>query len=179
MHIAPAAPEDVPEIASVHVRSWQAAYAGVLSVEFLDGLSVERRAAAWRDILAAGESTTLVAHDGSGICGFVGFGHWREEAGAADHGEIWALYARPEAWGSGVGRALLQRAVRALHAEGRTTVSLWVLARNARGIRFYQGCGFRPVEGSSKVFELGGRPVEEVCLRLGPDAAARVEAGAG
>ena len=170
MNIAPATLTDAPQIAAIHVRSWQVAYSGILSSEFLDSLSTERRTAQWQDILHKQESQTLVAHLPEGIAGFVSYGHWRDEHASELQGEIWALYAKPEAWGSGVGRALLGAAVRELRSLGRQSVLLWVLAKNTRGVRFYENFGFKPVHGSSKLFELGGRQVEEVCLRLEPDA---------
>lgn len=170
MRIAPASIEDVHGIATVHVRSWQAAYVDVLSAAFLGALSIERRAAQWREILQKQESRTLVAHQADGIAGFVSFGHWRDHPADTRRGEIWALYARPEAWGSGVGRALTDAAVRELRAQGRETVLLWVLSRNVRGVRFYESFGFQAVPGTSRLFELGGAQVEETCLRLGHEA---------
>jgi ribosomal protein S18 acetylase RimI-like enzyme len=170
MNIAPATVDDALGIATVHVRSWQAAYINILSPDFLNGLSVERRAAQWQDILQKQESQTLVAHQPEGIAGFVSFGQWRDEQANEHQGEIWALYAAPQAWGSGVGRALLAAAVQELRAVGRRSVLLWVLSKNDRGVRFYENFGFRAVPDTSKLFELGGRQVEEVCLRLEPDA---------
>lgn len=170
MNIASADLDDALEIATVHVRSWQRAYAHVLSSEFLEGLSIERRTAQWQDILRKRESQTLVARHPEGIAGFISFGHWRGEHSNDSQGEIWALYAKPEAWGLGVGRALLQAAVVELRAIGRHSVLLWVLSKNDRGVRFYEAFGFKPVPGSSKLFELGGRQVEEVCFELAPDA---------
>jgi GNAT superfamily N-acetyltransferase len=46
-----ATPGDVIAVATVHVRSWQAAYRGLMPDEVLDGLSVERRAGMWRSVL--------------------------------------------------------------------------------------------------------------------------------
>lgn len=170
MNITPATFQDAFEIASVHVRSWRVAYAGILSAEFLDSLSIERRAARWQDILHKRESQTLLARQAVGVSGFISFGHWRDDCSAVDQGEIWALYIKPEVWGEGVGRALLDVAVRELQALGRRTVNLWVLEQNDRALRFYEAFGFRPVYGSSKWIEFGGCPVEEVCLRLEPTA---------
>jgi ribosomal protein S18 acetylase RimI-like enzyme len=175
MNIAPATLGDALGIASVQVRSWQAAYVNILSSEFLAGLSIEQRTARWQDILQKQESQTLVAHQADGIAGFVSFGHWRDENANERLGEIWALYAKPQVWGSGVGRALLEAAVQELRAIGRRSVLLWVLSKNDRGIRFYESSGFKAVPGSSKLFELGGRQVEEICLRLEPDAAPSAE----
>jgi ribosomal protein S18 acetylase RimI-like enzyme len=170
MNIALATLQDASGIASVHVRSWQAAYAGILSAEFLGSLSIERRTSQWQDILQKRESKTLVAYDAAGVSGFISFGHWRDELAAEEDGEIWALYAKPEVWGAGVGRALLDVAVGELGTLGRKTVSLWVLSKNERAVRFYEASGFKTVHGSAKSFELGGRQVEEVRLRLQNDA---------
>jgi ribosomal protein S18 acetylase RimI-like enzyme len=169
MNITPANLEDAPGIAAVHVRSWQEAYAGILKAEFLDSLSVERRAEQWRDILQKQESHTVVARKPEGVAGFVSYGHWREESAAESLGEIWALYVHPEEWGKGLGRALLTLAVRELRSSGRHPVSLWVLTENIRGVRFYRAFGFKPIESSSKLFQLGGTQVEEFCLRLQSD----------
>lgn len=170
MNIAPATLDDALGIAAVHVRSWQAAYAGILKPEFLDFLSLERRAEQWCDILQQQESQTLVAHEPAGITGFVSSGRWRDESATVSQGEIWALYVQPEEWSKGLGQALLNAAIQELRAAGRHTVFLWVLSENSRGVRFYQSFGFEPVQGSAKLFQIGGSEVEEVCLRLQHDA---------
>ncbi|MFZ2987781.1 GNAT family N-acetyltransferase [Ideonella sp.] len=175
MRIAPAQQQHAEGLATLHVQAWQAAYAGILSPGFLAGLSVEARAERWQAVLQAAESSTWVARltdetsepgpgAASDLAGFVSFAHCRDAGAPADQGEIWALYAAPAAWGKGVGRALLRRAVDELMARGFRSVSLWVFSDNWRARRFYERCGFQRVVGSEKRFELGGREVEEVAL---------------
>ena len=48
-----ATPADAAAIAGVHVRSWQAAYRGIVPDEVLDGLSLPDREQRWRSILRA------------------------------------------------------------------------------------------------------------------------------
>jgi ribosomal protein S18 acetylase RimI-like enzyme len=170
LRIAPATPDDAEAIATVHVRSWQAAYADILAAEFLAQLSIAQRATRWRDILQKADSTTLVARREADVAGFISLGRCRDEGAPADQGEIWALYAAPQAWGQGVGRALLESAIDALRATGMKSVLLWVLGQNERGIRFYERCGFTPVAGSARLFELGGRQIDEVALVRQADA---------
>ncbi|GAA0751865.1 GNAT family N-acetyltransferase [Ideonella azotifigens] len=154
---------DAQGIATAHVRSWQPAYAAILPPAFLAELSIEQRSERWRGILARQDSNTRVMRDEAGqVLGFVSHGPCRDEGSPPTRGEIWALYALPSAWGQGVGRALLQRALSELLAQGRDSVSLWVLSGNQRGIRFYRAAGFAEVPGSAKLLELGGRMVEEV-----------------
>jgi ribosomal protein S18 acetylase RimI-like enzyme len=166
MKILPAASEHAPGIARVQVRSWQAAYQGIVAQEFLDRMSIDDRTKRWQEILQKQESITLIAEHDHSVVGFVSYGPCRDEGAPADRGEIWALYADPDSWGQGVGFALMTRAVQELFASGYSSVSLWVLALNDRGRNFYERFGFSHVEGSGKVFALGGSQVEEVCLLL-------------
>ena len=56
------------------------------------------------------------------------------------------LYVKPEARGSGVGRALVQEAAARLQELGVDTVELEVLASNVEAQRVYDRLGFAPVE---------------------------------
>src|ERR1041385_8579918 len=49
--IRPAAPEDAPAIARVHVESWRTTYRGIFPQGLLDGLSIEDRARSWNEVL--------------------------------------------------------------------------------------------------------------------------------
>jgi hypothetical protein len=62
--IRPAVSADAAAIATVQVRSWRAAYRGLLPQEELDALDIGRRTETWTRILAASQwprSGTLVA----------------------------------------------------------------------------------------------------------------------
>ena len=163
---APATYEGADEIARVHVRSWQVAYADILDREFLASLSVEERAMQWRRLFLQTTSQTLLPSQDGCVIGFINFGSCQDEGTSQDQGEIWALYAEPSVWGQGVGRALLEQAVQQSRSRGYGSTSLWVLSQNRRGITFYETFGFRHVQGSEKQFNLGGRQVEEVRFHL-------------
>jgi ribosomal protein S18 acetylase RimI-like enzyme len=166
MEVRPAVIEDANDFAAVQVRSWQAAYADIFEPAWLAALSVETRSKRWHDLIAANQSHTVVSNREGRLAGFVSFGKCRDTAAAANTGEIFALYVAPELWGRGCGRALLSHAVGQLRADGFASTSLWVLTANQRGISFYEALGFERVAGSEKVFELGGRRVEEVAFTL-------------
>ena len=162
MQIAPAAIEDCAAVASVHVASWQHAYRHLLRPDYLDALSTERREAAWRNVLAQGSSELLVARIDGEVAAFASFGRCRDKDAPAGRGELWALYASPRVWSQGVGLALWQAARARLAALGFGEASLWVLAGNARAIRFYCTVGFTPDPASTQEFELGGAIVREI-----------------
>lgn len=148
VHIRRAAPEDAGQIAEVNVRSWQAAYRGLMPQNYLDQLDPADRVHRWqRAVQEAGwpGRGVLVAADGERIYGFAGFGptHDRGE-GRWDVGELEAIYLVREVWGAGLGRRLLDAAVQDLCAARYAMATLWVLESNVRARRFYARNGWAP-----------------------------------
>jgi GNAT superfamily N-acetyltransferase len=163
-----AGPEDAAAITVVHVRSWQGAYRGLLPQEYLDGLDPAGRVEWWRQSLerpgwpAAG---TLVALSDGQVSGFANIGPTRDcGAGDARVGEVNAIYVLPEAWGAGLGRALMTAALGELAAGGYESATLWVLESNARARRFYERAGWT-TDGSAKEADIAGARVTEVRYR--------------
>jgi GNAT superfamily N-acetyltransferase len=164
MTIRLATVDDADAIAAVHVRTWQAAYAGVLPASFLSSLDVRRRAKRWRASLTDEQppAATFVALD-DGVVGFVSVGPDRADAGC---GEVWAIYVDPPSWSTGAGLALLRRAVEHLAGAGFAEIRLWVLEQNPRARRFYERYGF-VLDGESKLDTIGGdRPDATVVTEL-------------
>jgi GNAT superfamily N-acetyltransferase len=161
-----ALPSDAPALAAVHVRTWQATYRGIVPQRVLDGLSIERREAYWRERLA-GESdrrTWVADFDGS-IVGFVAAGPARDDDLPPGAGEVYAIYVAESAQGHGVGRRLIARAVDHLRAVGLDPLVLWVIAGNDRGAAFYERLGWR-ADGARQPIDFDGTPVDEIRYRL-------------
>jgi GNAT superfamily N-acetyltransferase len=134
------------------VRSWQAAYAGLMPEDFLARLSVETRTAVWAGVL--GENTgRLLLLEAPEPAGFAAFG--------PDTGLLYALYLLPEVWGRGLGRLLHAEVVRELAASGLAEAVLWVLATNERAKAFYAREGWAP-DGGSQTEDFGGVTLEEL-----------------
>src|SRR5262245_9819504 len=115
MDIRAARVQDVGQIAVVHVRSWQAAYRGLLPQAYLDGLDPAQRISQWERIVSAAGwpgGETLVADAGGRLCGFVSYGPARDDdANSRRAGEIYAIYLMPAAWDEGIGRQLMAAAL--------------------------------------------------------------------
>lgn len=141
MQIRPATPADALQIAKVHVRSWQRAYAEILPAAYLAGLRPEDRAARY-DLshTTAAAPYTQVAVEGDCILGFATTLPCQDAA--ASWGELRALYIDPEHWGRGAGVALLRAAERHLARTGFAQAVLWVLTGNDRAAIFYQQHGW-------------------------------------
>lgn len=154
--------EDAEEIARIHVRSWQAAYRGLIDQQVLDSLSISDRADGWRGAIAQPLATTialLVATRDGVILGWASFGSGRD-IDTPDDGEVYGIYADPEAWSTGVGHALLTAAEERIADAGHTRAYLWVLDGNDRADTFYARQGWE-LDGATKIEERPGMTLQE------------------
>lgn len=152
---------DAADIADVHVRTWQAAYAHVFGSERLAGMDTDARTEQWRRWLARGE-VAFVADVDERIVGFVWVGPSREPDA---EGELFAIYVLPEAWGTGAGDALMQAGIAAMREAGYLEAILWVLDDNPRARRFYEREGWE-LDGGAKDGEFVGISAAEVRYRI-------------
>ena len=154
--------DDCRSIAEVHVESWQHAYRGILSDQYLASLSVSEREAMWRGMIEQQPKHLLVACTNGQVVGFVAFSTTHDQDAPIDRGEIFSIYVKSTFWSVGAGRLLWLEALQQLTAEGYKSISLWVIAGNRRAIRFYERAGFAIDQNSRKSFELGGTTLDEV-----------------
>ena len=167
--VRPATLADADAIGLVHVRSWRSAYRGKMPQDHLDGLDPARRAEQWRRIMEETEPSrggVLVAEaEGDGITGFASFGPSRDsDTDPRVTGEVFAIYADPAAWGTGIGRALMATAVTGLVRLGYANAILWVLDTNERARRFYAIAGWEQ-DGANKTDGSRGFAITEVRYR--------------
>lgn len=176
MQLRLAEPSDAMTVARLHVRSWQAAYRGLLPDEYLDELRPEERAA-WYDFTGADSSrpTTIVAVGAGSILGFATTQRSRDPD-AADCGELCALYIDPSWWGRGTGTALAAAARSQLTAQGFECALAWVLDGHERAARFYCRDRWIP-DGACRTTTIWGIAVHEVRYRqaLGPVSASQFQ----
>ena len=90
----------------------------------------------------------FVAERSGAAVGFTSVGQCRYEP---ESGEVYPIYVRPEAWGTGSGWALMDAAVAWLAERWREAI-LWVAEENPRARRFYERYGGSPSRRG------GGRP---------------------
>jgi GNAT superfamily N-acetyltransferase len=109
------------------------------------------------------------------VIAFASVGPDRDDA---TRGELYAIYALPEAWGTGAGHALMDEAVAALRDAGHADAVLWVLADNPRARRFYEREGWS-ADGTTKSEEWLGLTVAEVRYRRALSPADRTRPGPG
>ncbi|WP_435105760.1 GNAT family N-acetyltransferase [Nocardiopsis synnemataformans] len=166
MLIRRAVPEDGPAVADVEVRSWRAAYPGIVPQDYLDAMDVGQRGARWSDWIAGAarpEAELLLAEGGGGAVAFACFAPVEEDGqetgGIAGPCELEAFFSVPEVWGSGVNRRLIADVHRAVAGAGYAEAVLWALRDNLRARRFYAAHGW---EADGTVTEEG--PLNGVVL---------------
>ena len=138
-----AVPDDAPAIADIHVRGWKQAYQGIIPDEVLAPLSVAQRQRFWEGEIAEpphGHATFVAERDGA-VIAFASAGPSRDPD-AEGAGELYAIYAAPEAWGAGSGRALDPEVRAHLKDRDHHEATLWVLTQNDRARRFYERTGW-------------------------------------
>ena len=155
--------DDADAIGRIQVETWRAAYAGLMPDEVIARFDAEARQRLWRAWFERpwpGSAVFVAVHDGD-VVGFANSGPCREDVRA---GELYAIYVRPPSWGTGAGRALIQRVEEWLRSAGFGEAILWVLEGNDRAERFYRAAGWEH-DGGSKVDNFQGATVTELRYR--------------
>lgn len=175
MNIRIARLDDAEELATVHVASWQSAYRGIIADDFLQKLSVEKRAVHWREALgdeASQEKVFVAEEDARHIIGFASGGPQRDPVLTAYDGELYAIYLLPTAQRQKVGSRLFHALANQLLRDGFTAMLIWVLAENPAR-KFYEALGGQFI--TEKPITIGEQDLIEVAygwpdLRLLLDA---------
>ncbi|MCQ1956160.1 GNAT family N-acetyltransferase [Arthrobacter sp. zg-Y826] len=144
-----ALPGDAEDFVSVHLQSWRESYAHVLGDEVFQRREADRSAAVEHRRAALAEQAVdpairnWLAHSEDGrLLGFASAGPARDSDADVPL-ELWSIYILAEAYGKGVGQALLE------HAVETEPAYVWVLEDNTRAQAFYRRNGFA-ADGTSK-----------------------------
>ncbi len=136
---------DIAAIAGIHVRSWRATYAGVVSVQTLSRVDEAARVALWSRRLTTPETCHLLVACLPAVVGFVYLGPSPDpDDDPAQVGQVLSVHVDPPVTGQGVGGALLDRAVVSFRTGGYRAATLWVVGDNTGARRFYERAGWSP-----------------------------------
>ena len=164
--IAAANFDDLPEIADVHVKSWQETYKGLVPQSYLDALEVSTRLEKWQVWFRQGQGDGLIlARIADRVVGFISFGQGRDQD-RPDSAEIYALYLLKENCSQSLGYQLYQAALGKLKADGFSQVYLWVLDTNRNAIEAYLRWGGGVEPGRMKTDVIGDQVVQEISIHM-------------
>ena len=139
--IRKANPEDYADIATIHFKSWHAAYLGLLPASYIninDKNTLCKKKKMWQGLMAHPDVIVWVAYDAHhNNLGFIGYFTNHKDY------EITTLYVLPDYQGLGIGTQLMTASLQALlESHINAHFSLWVLEANVAAIDFYQKFGF-------------------------------------
>lgn len=167
---------DLNAVAGLHAASWRAAYADVLSAEYLAGPVEIERTAAWAaraPELSNGRAVGWIAE--AGEQSLAGFGYVIVHNDPVYGHLLDNLHVAPGRQSKGVGRQLLGALGAELAPRGLTEgVYLWVYASNVRAQAFYQRCGATCMEEVERL-TVEGRPV--IAYRYGWPSVGALQTG--
>jgi ribosomal protein S18 acetylase RimI-like enzyme len=119
----------------VHYQSWNETYTGLINQSYLDKRSLARCI----EIARLHPENTYVAIIDDKVVGFSSCMKARDED-RDQAGEISAIYVIKAFQGLGIGKALMDVAIRELSEFNQIVV--WVLSTNIQAIEFYESYGF-------------------------------------
>jgi len=141
----PARPEDAALLAELGASTFAETFERANTPEnFAAYMAAAFGEAIQREELADPDTTVFFAERDADVVGYVMLRERTPPAslGLEDALEIARLYARKHALGSGVGAALMQRAIAEAAGRGKDALWLGVWDRNERALRFYESWGF-------------------------------------
>ena len=149
--------EEILGKAYVHFKAWQETYPGIVDPDFLSEQTLEK----CEEIAYKYLDNILVAKDNDKVVGFVSYGKYRN-SDLEDTGEVPAIYLLSEYQGRGIGKRMMEEALK--HLEEYKQVALWVLKENRKAIGFYESCGFHP-DGHEETIIFGSPIIEARMIR--------------
>ena len=152
--------DDFNAIGEIYAQSWKTAYRGIVSQDYLDGLTGSN----WAKVLSDRKNEAYVILEDKKYIGASSIGAARDEK-MADWGEIMSIYLLPEYFGKGYSEPLFKCAINALREKGYTKIYLWVLKENTRAQRFYEKHGFYK-NGDIDSIEIAGIQLTDIRYTL-------------
>jgi ribosomal protein S18 acetylase RimI-like enzyme len=145
--------QDVPALSALATRTWSDAFGDTVSPDNRAAELEENRSETYFQNALA-EKTILVAEAGGALVGYVQF----------EDGHIKRLYVETALQGRGVGRKLMEAALRHPRLASARRISLQVWEENSRAVRLYESFGFE--RAGTTTFTIGSEVIEDLVMVL-------------
>jgi GNAT superfamily N-acetyltransferase len=139
IHIAVHA--DAPDMAEIHMRSWEAAYKDIIPAEYNREKNAGRPAL-WERVLKGVNTTQYIIKKDGKTAGMLGIGPSQDEDAGDDVYELMGLYLLPEYFRQGIGTHTIEFAFTKARSLNKRIMTVWLLEDNTNAKRFYEKCGF-------------------------------------
>lgn len=129
-------PADAPAVARIYIESWNRGFGHLMGIRRMTPDVVER----WAHELGDGAAEWIVAETDDEIMGFVGVRPSRDPIDL-HVGEVDTIAVDPAKWRTGVGRLLMEEALRLLRPRFKAAI-VWTAANYEQGHAFYRATGW-------------------------------------
>jgi GNAT superfamily N-acetyltransferase len=148
-----AVPADAPDMAEVHMRSWEVAYKDIIPTEYIKEKNATRPAQ-WVKILAEMKYLQRVIQVDGKTVGIMCVAPPQDDDVGDECYELHGIYLHPDYYRQGIGTQAVEYAYEIARGLGKTVMTVWVFADNANSIKFYEKCGF-VADGKTKPHDMG------------------------
>jgi len=149
-----AVPADAPDMAEVHMRSWEVAYKDIIPAEYIQEKNATRPALWKRIITDENQYQCVILKDGKTIGIMCAVPTPQDDDVGDEVGELEGIYLHPDYYRRGIGTQAMEFAYDKARSWGKEEMIVWVFAENTNTIRFYEKCGF-VADGKTKTYEVG------------------------
>ena len=148
-----AVPADAPDMAEVHMRSWEIAYKDIIPSDFIREKNASRPSLYSRVITDENANSYVIQYMGKTV-GIMHIASPQDDDIGEDGYELHYIYLHPDFFRRGIGtQALIFAFNKALNLK-KTFIVVWVFAENTNSILFYEKCGFA-ADGKTKNLSYG------------------------
>lgn len=132
---------DVDELGKIQTSSWKSAFSSILSSDTLEIYTdVVKCTEMLERVFDANRGNLYIASLNGKPCGELFWCETGEDM--PQNAQIIAIHSLENSWGTGIGKAMMNRALSDIQIRGKSIVSLWVFKDNLRARKFYEKCGF-------------------------------------
>jgi ribosomal protein S18 acetylase RimI-like enzyme len=154
---------DATLLGEVHSLSFRTAYKDIIDGEVLRSFTPEKSAMRFFKVIKEKAEVLYCVKTEGLIIGFGVIGKSRDDDMVDGTGEIWSIYLHPEYSGQGIGSVLMNFLCDKLKKSGFAKVSVWVLEKNEKAVKFYNKHGFKQ-DGTKDIRISGGDILKEIRL---------------
>ena len=148
--------KDAYEYTVCHVSCWQAAYKGIIPIDYLDNMinEIEQRTEKLKkNLIEMTDYSYYYAAINDKMIGRLIFGKSNDED-KPNAGDVAAIYLVEECWNKGYGKKMMDFAIAELKSKGYDEIIVWTLEENSRARLFYEKYGFT-LDGATKEMKIG------------------------
>ncbi len=151
---------ELPIIAKIQCLSWRSAFSDIITQQTMAKYTDSDKCSQMLERVYGSEAGHMyIAGINGKACGTL---FWKPID--RQRAEIVSLHTLKRVWGTGVGRALMNRALLDIYNAGFFSAELWVFKENFRARKFYVKHGFLPTgDERASVYD---RAAEMRCRRL-------------